>query len=257
MGAAQPAHDADAIGVTAVRRPSESPASPVYARRPSDDDPGRFVGSAADRNAANQLLQWLIIFAVVSVPIIGAKWWNARQDAAIAELASAPPISGDVIASASLAAGSDADQTASTALRSERLAAVGAATPGQANGSGAAGATDQRSGANRTSPIAAQPAPPAADVPVVRAPAQVPYPTRTLDVAPVIPDSASVGRGIAVLSLLIDTLGNVVEVELLRSVDPALDAAAVAAARRWKFEPTMRDGKPVAVRSNFTVPFGY
>ncbi|MCH7825465.1 MAG: energy transducer TonB, partial [Acidobacteria bacterium] len=42
-----------------------------------------------------------------------------------------------------------------------------------------------------------------------------------------------------------------------RGLDPELDAAAVAAARLWKFEPTMHQGRPVAVRGNFTVTFGY
>ena len=85
----------------------------------------------------------------------------------------------------------------------------------------------------------------------------MPYPVRIHDVAAAVPPDAAEQRGIAVLSLLIDTRGNVVEVELLRSLDPALDAAAVAAARQWKFAPSTRDGQPVAVRSNFTVPFGY
>jgi TonB family protein len=32
-----------------------------------------------------------------------------------------------------------------------------------------------------------------------------------------------------------------------RSLDPELDAYAVAAARRWRFTPAMRDNKAVAV----------
>ena len=93
--------------------------------------------------------------------------------------------------------------------------------------------------------------------PTVRAPAEVPYPRRIHDVEPRVPSSAAARRGIAILALLIDTAGNVAEVETLRGVDPELDAAAIGAARLWKFEPTMHKGRPVAVRGNFSVTFGY
>ena len=91
----------------------------------------------------------------------------------------------------------------------------------------------------------------------MRAPSEVPYPRRIYDVQPQVPSNAAATRGIAVLSLLIDIAGNVAEVEILRSLNPALDAAATEAARQWKFVPTMRQGQPVAVRGNFTVRFGY
>jgi TonB family protein len=93
--------------------------------------------------------------------------------------------------------------------------------------------------------------------PTVRAPAEVPYPRRIHDVEPLVPSSGAARRGIAILALLIDTVGNVAEVETLRGVDPELDAAAIGAARLWKFDPTMHEGRPVAVRGNFSVTFGY
>jgi protein TonB len=40
--------------------------------------------------------------------------------------------------------------------------------------------------------------------------------------------------------------GSVSDVEVLTSVDPALDQVAVSAARQWRFTPAMRCGKPVA-----------
>ncbi len=36
------------------------------------------------------------------------------------------------------------------------------------------------------------------------------------------------------------------KVDVLKSVDPSLDAAAVAAATKWRFRPGMRCGKAVA-----------
>ena len=48
------------------------------------------------------------------------------------------------------------------------------------------------------------------------------------------------------LKLTIAADGSVSDVEVLASVEPALDAAAVAAARQWRFKPAMACGKPVA-----------
>jgi len=40
--------------------------------------------------------------------------------------------------------------------------------------------------------------------------------------------------------------GSVSDVEVVASVEPALDAAAVATVKQWRFTPAMRCGKPVA-----------
>ena len=40
--------------------------------------------------------------------------------------------------------------------------------------------------------------------------------------------------------------GSVPDVEVLKGLEPALDAVAVSAARQWRFTPAMRCGKPVA-----------
>ncbi len=48
------------------------------------------------------------------------------------------------------------------------------------------------------------------------------------------------------LKLTIAADGSVSDVEVLQSVEPALDAVAVAAARQWRFKPAMACGKPVA-----------
>ena len=85
----------------------------------------------------------------------------------------------------------------------------------------------------------------------------MPYPRRIHDVQPQVPSGVASARGIAVLSVLIDTAGNVAEVEILRGLSPVLDAAAIDAARQWTFEPTVHRGGPATVRANFTIRFGY
>jgi protein TonB len=48
------------------------------------------------------------------------------------------------------------------------------------------------------------------------------------------------------LKLIVAADGSVSDVEVLQSVETALDAVAVAAARQWRFRPAMACGKPVA-----------
>ncbi len=52
--------------------------------------------------------------------------------------------------------------------------------------------------------------------------------------------------------LIIDADGQVGSVTVVSGVDPAFDAAIVAALKRWRFKPAMACGKPVA---GATVPF--
>ena len=53
-------------------------------------------------------------------------------------------------------------------------------------------------------------------------------------------------EGRLVLKLTIAADGSVAEVEVVSSVDPALDASAVATVKRWRFKPALRCGRPVA-----------
>jgi protein TonB len=53
-------------------------------------------------------------------------------------------------------------------------------------------------------------------------------------------------EGRLVLKITIGADGSVANVEVLSAVDPALDAAAVAAVKTWVFKPSMRCGKPMA-----------
>jgi TonB family protein len=84
----------------------------------------------------------------------------------------------------------------------------------------------------------------------------VPAPKRTKTVLPEYPAEAQARgvRGIVLLELLIDADGKVTQVEVVRSI-PGLDEAAVAAARRFEYEVTKVDGKPVPVR--LTVPITF
>jgi TonB family protein len=55
--------------------------------------------------------------------------------------------------------------------------------------------------------------------------------------------------------IVVDTSGNVADVELLRGVGKGLDESAMQTARTWKFKPAMKKGKPVPVRVVVEVSF--
>lgn len=61
-------------------------------------------------------------------------------------------------------------------------------------------------------------------------------------------------QGIVVLEAIIDVDGRVVEVNVLRSV-PLFDEAAMQAVRQWRFEPGIRNGRPVRQRLTVSVSF--
>ncbi len=78
--------------------------------------------------------------------------------------------------------------------------------------------------------------------------------SRTL---PDYPEAAQrAGReGVVVIKAVIDESGRVTDPKVLRSLDPILDEAALAAVRRWRFHPATRLGKPVRVNYILTVDF--
>lgn len=61
--------------------------------------------------------------------------------------------------------------------------------------------------------------------------------------------------GTAVLRLTVTTEGTTRDVKILNSLTPDLDRKAVAAVKTWKFEPAMKDGKPVPVSIDVEVDF--
>ena len=57
-------------------------------------------------------------------------------------------------------------------------------------------------------------------------------------------------------ALRIDETGQVTEVHVVRSADPASDALVIETLRHWRFEPARRDGTAVPVRWQVTVKVG-
>lgn len=67
-------------------------------------------------------------------------------------------------------------------------------------------------------------------------------------------DPKSTGvKGIVIVETIIDVDGNVCDAAVLKGIDPAIDAAALAAVKQWRFKPAMADGHPVAVYFDLTV----
>jgi TonB family protein len=81
-------------------------------------------------------------------------------------------------------------------------------------------------------------------------------PYKIQDADPVMPPIAAKAgiRGAVILDIIIGTDGSVVDARVLRSI-PLLDQAALDAARKWRYEPTMLNGMPVQVIMTATVMF--
>lgn len=62
-------------------------------------------------------------------------------------------------------------------------------------------------------------------------------------------------QGVCVLWLIVGPDGKPRDVRVARSLGMGLDQKAIEAVRQWKFEPAMKDGKPVAVQINVEVNF--
>ncbi|HMD71064.1 MAG TPA: energy transducer TonB [Bryobacteraceae bacterium] len=62
-------------------------------------------------------------------------------------------------------------------------------------------------------------------------------------------------QGTVRLDVEVDASGQVANVKLVRSLGLGLDEKAIEAVRQWKFNPGMKDGKPVAVQTEVEVNF--
>jgi len=62
-------------------------------------------------------------------------------------------------------------------------------------------------------------------------------------------------QGTCVLWLVVGPDGKPRDIKVARSLGLGLDEKAIEAVRNWKFEPAMKDGKPVAVQINVEVSF--
>jgi TonB family protein len=55
--------------------------------------------------------------------------------------------------------------------------------------------------------------------------------------------------------MVVDQRGAPQQVRVTRKLGMGLDEKAIEAVRKWKFEPAMKDGKPVAVQISVEVNF--
>jgi periplasmic protein TonB len=62
-------------------------------------------------------------------------------------------------------------------------------------------------------------------------------------------------QGTVILWLIVDQNGRPQQLKISRSLGMGLDQKAIEAVRNWKFEPAMKDSKPVAVQINVEVNF--
>jgi TonB family protein len=62
-------------------------------------------------------------------------------------------------------------------------------------------------------------------------------------------------QGTVVLALIVDVDGRAKDIRIHRSLDPGLDANAVAAVGQWSFKPSEKGGKPVKVAATIEVNF--
>jgi len=82
-------------------------------------------------------------------------------------------------------------------------------------------------------------------------------PERIFAPDPVYPEEARQAhvQGVVILQTIIDTLGKVTDIRVLKGLPSGLSEAAVDAVSKWKFNPATLDGKPVAVYYLVTITF--
>jgi len=82
-------------------------------------------------------------------------------------------------------------------------------------------------------------------------------PVRIFSPDPHYPEEARHARvqGVVILQTIIDKVGNVTDVRVLKGLPSGLTEAAVAAVSSWRFKPATLEGKPVAVYYLVTVSF--
>jgi TonB family protein len=62
-------------------------------------------------------------------------------------------------------------------------------------------------------------------------------------------------EGKCILWLIVDDTGKPRNIKVVRGLGSGLDAKAIAAVQQWRFEPAMKDGKPVNVQISVEVGF--
>jgi TonB family protein len=91
----------------------------------------------------------------------------------------------------------------------------------------------------------------------VKAQGDVNPPRIAKSVNPVYPEAARQARisGLVLLNVRVDKSGNIKDVMALKSVDESLSRAAIEAVKQWKYEPYIKDGKPVEIVFTVTINF--
>lgn len=82
-------------------------------------------------------------------------------------------------------------------------------------------------------------------------------PVKVFGPQPAYTEDARKGRiqGIVILEAIIDVVGNVTDVKVLKGLPLGLTESAVATTKEWKFRPATRNGQPVAVFFNLSIRF--
>jgi protein TonB len=106
-----------------------------------------------------------------------------------------------------------------------------------------------------TAVVVAPPPPPPPPKPVPVG-GDIREPKKIVDAAPLYPPLALAAgvEGVVILEATLDEHGNVDRLKVLRSVT-LLDEAALQAVRRWRYTPTLLNGRPVPVLMTITVRF--
>lgn len=164
-------------------------------------------------------------------------------------------------AAAALTGSSSRSNPAKPAAPGKALAAE-AGTKGTAAEVGPAAASPGvETSAARAAPTAA-PAPAPAKDAAAESSAPLPADTETSPkilriVKPIYPPVALQARigGIVLLRVLVSESGSPEEIEVARGVGAGLTEAAVAAVRKWTFEPARKNGQPVRAWTTIPIPF--
>jgi TonB family protein len=96
----------------------------------------------------------------------------------------------------------------------------------------------------------------AADEPVIDMGPGIVPPRVTHQVNPVYKDEEGFRiTGSVIVGLVVSSKGEPKEVHVVRSLEKAVDQAAVEAVQQWQFEAARKDGQPVAVRITVEIRF--
>ncbi len=62
-------------------------------------------------------------------------------------------------------------------------------------------------------------------------------------------------QGVVILQAIVDSLGNVTNVKVVKGLPEGLEESAVQTVSNWRYEPATLEGKPVSVYMNLTISF--